>query len=223
MDPELPADRGGRRRTEQEGFPPATRFISSPDDRDAQYAKKHTTSWVGYKVHLTETCEDDAPNQITNVETTPGPVADGAATTSIHQALAERNLLPGLHVVDTGYLDAELLVTTLERFGVDLLGPTRKDYHWQARDGQGFDAQGFTIDWNCEQAACPAGRTSISWTPAVDNRRNQVIKIRFSTKDCVPCPHRVQCIRSRKGSPRRTGPPAIVAPPYPRARGIPSW
>jgi transposase len=200
----LPTETGVRWRTEQEGLPPAARFISSPYDPDAHYAKKHTTSWVGYKVHLTETCEDDTPNLITNVETTPGPVADGAVTTSIHQALAERDLLPGLHVVDTGYLDAELLVTTPARFGVDLLGPTRKDYHWQARDGQGFDAQGFTINWDCEHATCPAGRTSISWTPAVDNRRNQVIKIKFSTKDCGPCPHRAHCIRSRKASPRRT-------------------
>ncbi|HVE91147.1 MAG TPA: IS1182 family transposase [Actinomycetota bacterium] len=193
-----------RWRTEKEGLPPAARFISSPYDPDAHYARKHATSWVGYKVHLTETCEDDTPNLITNVATAPGPVADGAMTPDIHQELAERDLLPGLHVVDTGYLDAELLVTTPAQFGVDLLGPTRKDYHWQARDGQGFDAQGFTIDWDDEQATCPAGRTSISWTPAVDKRRNQVVKIKFSTKDCGPCPHRAQCIRSRKASPRRT-------------------
>src|SRR5437773_9515250 len=77
--------------------------------------------------------EDDTPNLITNVATTSGPIADGAVTPDVHQDLAERALLPGLHVVDTGYLDAELLVTTPARFGVDLLGPTRKDYHWQAR------------------------------------------------------------------------------------------
>src|SRR4051794_6426155 len=200
----LPTEAGVRWRTDQEGLPPAARFISSPYDPDAHYAKKHTTSWVGYKVHLTETCEDDTPNLITNVETTPGPVADGAVTTSIHQDLADRDLLPGLHVVDTGYLDAELLVTTPAQFGVDLLGPTRKDYHWQARDGQGFDARGFTINWDDEQATCPAGRTSISWTPAVDKRRNQVIKIKFSTKDCGPCPLRAQCTRSRRASARRT-------------------
>ena len=133
-----------------------------------------------------------------------GPVADGAVTPDIHQDLAERDLLPGLHVVDTGYLDAELLVTTPAQFGVDLLGPTRKDYHWQARDGQGFDAQEFTINWDDEQATCPAGRTSISWTPAVDKRRNHVVKIKFSTKDCGPCPLRAQCTRSRKASARRT-------------------
>ena len=200
----LVTETGVRWRTDKEGLPPAARFISSPYDTDAHYARKHTTSWVGYKVHLSETCEDDTPNLITNVATTPGPVADGAVTPDIHEELAERDLLPGLHVVDTGYLDAELLVTMPARFGVDLLGPTRKDYHWQARDGQGFDAQGFTINWDDERATCPAGRTSISWTPAVDNRRNQVIKIKFSTKDCSPCPHRARCIRSRKASPRRT-------------------
>ena len=200
----LLTETGVRWRTEKEGLPPAARFISSPYDTDAHYARKHATSWVGYKVHLTETCEDDTPNLITNVATTAGPVADGAATPDIHQALAERDLLPGCHVVDTGYLDAELLVTIPRQYGVDLLGPTRRDYHWQARAGQGFDARGFAIDWDREQATCPAGRTSISWTPAVDNRRNHVIKIKFSTKDCGPCPHRADCIRSRKASPRRT-------------------
>ena len=133
----LVTEPGVRWRTDKEGLPPAAQFISSPYDPDARYARKHATSWVGYKVHLTETCEDDTPNLITNVATTPGAVADGAVTPDIHQDLAERDLLPGLHVVDTGYVDAELLVTTPARFGVDLLGPTRKDYHWQARDGSG--------------------------------------------------------------------------------------
>ena len=134
----LVTETGVRWRTDEDGLPPAALFISSPYDADAHYARKHTTSWVGYKVHLTETCEDDTPNLITHVETTPGPVADGAVTPDIHQELAERDLLPGMHVVDTGYLDAELLVTTPAQYGVDLLGPTRKDYHWQARDGTGL-------------------------------------------------------------------------------------
>jgi len=43
----------------EEGIPPATVMISSPYDLDAHYAKKQTTSWVGYKVHLSETCEPD--------------------------------------------------------------------------------------------------------------------------------------------------------------------
>jgi transposase len=172
---------------EADNIPPAARFISSPYDPAAHYARKHITQWVGYKVHLTETCDDDLPHLITNVETTIGPTADGAATPRIHAALQQRGLLPGTHIVDTSFLDAELLVDSQEHYDVDLLGPTRLDYHWQAREGAGFDAQHFQIDWDRQHATCPAGKTSISWTPAIDNRDNPVIKIKFSTKDCRPC------------------------------------
>jgi transposase len=65
---------------EADNIPPAARFISSPDDSEAHDARKHTTQWVGYKVHPTETCEDDLPHLITNIATTPGPAADGAVT-----------------------------------------------------------------------------------------------------------------------------------------------
>jgi transposase len=158
----------------------------------------------GYKVHLTETCADDLPHLITPIETTPGPTADGATTPKIHAALEQQDLLPGTHIVDTGFLDADLFVQSRDHYGVDLLGPTRLDYHWHARAGAGFDAQHFQIDWNPHQATCPAGKTSISWTPAIDNRKNAVIKVKFSSKDCRHCDHLSQCIRSKKRYPRRT-------------------
>jgi transposase len=90
-------------RTEQ-GTPSATLMISSPYDLDAHYSKKQTTSWVGYKVHLSETCEPDALHLITNVETTAAPISDGDVTEAIHLSLASKNLLPNKHIVDTGYL-----------------------------------------------------------------------------------------------------------------------
>jgi transposase len=189
---------------EADNIPPAARFISSPYDADAHYARKHTTQWVGYKVHITETCEDDLPHLITNVDTMIGPASDGAATPQIHDALQQRDLLPATHIVDTGFLDAELLVKSREYYGVDLLGPTRLDYHWQAREGAGFDVQHFQIDWDQQHATCPAGKTSISWTPAIDNRKNAVIKVKFSSKDCRRCDHVTQCIRSKKRYARRT-------------------
>jgi transposase len=189
---------------ETDNIPPTAQFISSPYDAEAHYARKHTTQRVGYKVHLTETCEDDRPHLITNVATTIGPQADGAATPRIHEALQQRDLLPRTHIVDTGFLDAELLVDSQADYGVDLLGPTRLDYHWQARAGAGFDAQHFQVDWDHQHATCPAGKTSISWTPAVDNRENPVIKVKFSSKDCRRCDQVTHCIRSKKRSPRRT-------------------
>lgn len=185
-------------RTEKEGIPAAAVFVSSPYDVEARYAKKDKTSWVGYKVHLTETCEDDEPHLITNVETTPGPIADGDATPHIHQALNNKCLLPTLHIVDTGYLDAELLVTSKREYEVEMLGPTRLDYKWQAQAGEGFDAGSFQIDWEGERAICPAGRESLSWTPAVDNRTNEVVKIKFSMRDCQPCANRAKCTRAKR-------------------------
>src|ERR671922_152681 len=68
---------------EADNIPPAAQFISSPYDVDAHYARKYTTPWVGYKVPITETCEDDLPHLITHIETTPGPTADGAVTPQI--------------------------------------------------------------------------------------------------------------------------------------------
>ena len=159
---------------------------------------------MGYKVHITETCEDDLPHLITHIETTPGPTADGATTPTIHAALQQRDLLPGTHIVDTGFLDAELLVASQEHYGVDLLGPTRLDHHWQARQGTGFDAQHFQIDWSQQHAICPAGKISTGWMPLIDTRGNPIIQVRFASKDCRCCEQVSQCIRSTKRYPRRT-------------------
>ena len=93
-------------------------------------------------------------------------------------------------------------------YGIDLLGPTRPDVNWQAQQQMGYDAGHFDIDWQAEQATCPQGHTSLSWTPASDNRKNEVIKIKFSTTDCQSCPSRSVCPHSTR-TPRR---PITVRP-----------
>jgi transposase len=55
----------------RDDLPPASVLIASPYDVDARYALKRSTEWVGYKVHLTETCDADKPHLITQVMTTP--------------------------------------------------------------------------------------------------------------------------------------------------------
>jgi transposase len=156
-------------------------------------------------VPITETCEDDLPHLITNVDTTPGLAADGETIPQIHAALQQRGLLPRTHIVDTGFLNAALLVESQDDYDVDLLGPTRLDCHWQARAGAGFDAQHFQIAWDQQHAAsCLVGKTSISWIPAIDNRGHPVLKVKFSAKDRRRCDHVAQCVRSKKRYPRRT-------------------
>jgi hypothetical protein len=181
---------------------PTGRYIGSPYDVDARYATKRQTHWVGDKIHLTETYGDNQPNIITNVETTHAAVSDDAVTETIHAALAEQHLLPEKHVADTGYVNSVLFVSSKTTYNIELIGPTRGDNHWQAKDGAGFAARDVTIDWEQQHAVCPMGKISNSWTPAVDRFKNDVIKIKFTTMDCRACSAMEQCTKATP--PRRT-------------------
>ncbi|MDG2570898.1 transposase, partial [Vibrio parahaemolyticus] len=183
-----------RWRTEHEGFPPSLLMAGSPYDPEVHYAKKGTTAWIGYKVHLTEACDEGGPHLITHVEATSAPVVDLDALDDIHAALEAKGLLPDTHLVDAGYVAADQLVASRKK-GVTLLGPAPKDYQWQARSGEGFTVQDFVLDWDREVATCPAGHESKSWSPDYHQRRT-AFKVRFSTTDCRPCPLKAQCTRS---------------------------
>jgi len=180
-------------RTEKEGIPSARLVLSSPYDVDARLGRKRKTQWVGYKVHLTETCDDGRPHLITHVATTSAPVADNAVTPKIHRTLKDKKLLPRIHLVDTGFLDAALLAVTQHDYKVELVGPTRPDYQWQKRAGRGFEASRFIIDWAKREVTCPEQRTSSSWTPSVDRQKNPVIRIKFARKECRQCPSQEHC------------------------------
>ena len=160
-------------------------------------------TWVGDKVHLTESGEAPLPLLMTDVETPSAPVSDDAMTAAIHAELERKGILPAEPIVDTGYVDAKLLVESQRDDQIDLVGPTRRNHQWQASQQPGFDADRFLIDWEQQQAACPEGHTSSSWTPAIDHRKNEVIKITFSTKDCQVCPSRSLCTQSVRHT-RRT-------------------
>ncbi len=113
--------------------------------------------------------------------------------------MEQRELLPEQHLVDAGYTDAEALVTSQTTYQVDLVGPTAKDYRWQAREHNGYALSDFSIDWEREQARCPQGQTSSSWTPTW-TRNQEIIKIKFGFATCGACPVRSQCTQSRRRS-----------------------
>jgi transposase len=186
-----------RWRTAQEMPAPAT-MISSPYDPEARYSTKRETAWLGYKAHLTETCDPETPHLITNVETTPASTPDDNMIAVVHQSLKERDLLPAEHLVDKGYTDSRVLVDSPREHGVTIVGPVADDPSWQARAEDGFDKAQFIVDWDRHAVTCPAGKQSISWLPSTYPKKGTVFEARFSARDCTPCPLRCRCTKAKR-------------------------
>jgi hypothetical protein len=118
------AQRRVRFKTNRE-LPPATEGIESPYDAEARYRHKRDTSWTGYMVHVSETCESTAPHLLTHVHTTAATVHEAQCTTPIQQALLDKELPPREPFVDAAYVSAALLVHSRDEQGITLRGPTR--------------------------------------------------------------------------------------------------
>ena len=186
---------------EAKDLAPAAAVIASPDDVDARWSSKRSVEWIGYKVHVTETCDVELPRLITHVETTPATTPDDTMLPTIHEAVAARDLLPQEHLVDAGYTDAEVLVTSQQVHGVTVVGPVALDPSWQARAGDGFEKASFAVDWDAECVTCPAGKQSLSWLPCTDPTKLAAIHVRFARSDRLACPLRSRCTKA-KSEPR---------------------
>ena len=219
------------RRREKEpdgdGLPPGHARIASPYDLDARWGAKREEFWLGYKLHVTETCDDPPactcpaaqvataragrhgrehdkgcaqlvfPNLITNVATTDATVTDNQMTGPIHDDLAEKNLAPGRHYLDSGYLSAALVVSALTTWGIALIGPLLGDTSAQARAGAGYARADFTVDYDTKTVTCPQGKTAKSWSPCTQHGKDAIVAI-FSITDCGPCPARSLCTAAKR-------------------------
>ena len=176
-------------------MPPPAELICSPYDPEARYSTKRDMEWVGYKVHLTETCDPETPHLLTNVETTPATTPDDNMLAVVHASLAVRDRLPAEHLVDKGYTDAHVLVDSQREYGVTITGPVAEDPSWQAQARAGFAKADFVIDWEAQTATCPTGKSSLSWLVNPDVTKPETVVVRFSRRDCSPCPARPRCTR----------------------------
>ena len=190
------------------GLPPGRTRIISPYDTDARYSEKRGRAWEGYKVHISETCDntptDDGttdptqpPNLITNVATTHAAVADSAMTMPIHTMLTDRDLLPAEHLMDAGYPSTANLLTLRTEHQVRLIAPMRGDSSRHAREGSAYARDKFTIDFDQQQATCPQGHRSATWNPARQDGQD-VIVVSFPLSACIICPARPDCTRSQQ-------------------------
>ena len=199
----LPGRETVRWRTTEEA-PPSAVLIQSPYDPEARYNTKRETTWVGYKVHVSETCDDDHPDLITQVITTAATTQDCVMGPAIQQDLADRDLLPAIHLLDGGYVDSQLLVSAQTQHGIDVVGPAFGSYSRQRIAGSGYALHAFVIDWDQEQAHCPQGKTSVKWTPGVNITGDPVVRIRFDKATCRACPVRSACTWAKDAPPQLT-------------------
>jgi len=179
-------------------LPPGAERPISPYELEARGSTKRGTWWVGYKAHLTETCDDNEVHLITHVLTTPATGQDVSQTHEIQQALIDGGLEPQQHLVDSGYITAGLFAESHQR-GITLIGPPRPNTSWQAKVEGAFDDRAFSIDWDAQQVICPQGKRSSSWQDTPDRQDRPAVTVHFLVRDCQPCPVRAQCTRAKYG------------------------
>jgi transposase len=187
---------GGARLRAKEDPPPEAEPVESPYDTEARFRTRSGTSWTGYVVHLSETCEDDGAHLITHAMTTLATVHEARCTAAIHRALADKGLVPGEHLVDAAYVDAELLVRSREEHGIDLVGPPRGNPTWQTKAEGGYTIDRFEVDWDAERVRCPEGKLSSAWSRQVDHAGTPYVSVTFRRADCGACPARASCTRA---------------------------
>jgi transposase len=178
-------------------MPSASAQLESPYEPEVRYANKGGMRWTGYKVHLTESCDDERPHLLTQVATTIAPATDLGHLPVIQAGLDRIGLLPAQQLVDAGYVHGRSLVASARDHQIELVGPIAEDHQWQAKAGQGFDVAHFQIDWDGQQVTCPQGRQSIRWSLTHTARGRTMIHVDFAAADCTPCPVRALCTRAK--------------------------
>src|SRR5712692_5886933 len=174
--------------------------VVSPYDPEARSSRKRDTVWLGYKVHLTESCDQDpsCPHLITHVETTVATLQDTEVLAPIQEHLRAKGLAPAEHYVDQGYPSGPELLRQAS-LGTQIIAPVGQQTSWQQREQSGCAAQDFALDWQARVATCPQGHQSVGWTQPPDRRKRPTVVIRFAAATCRNCPVRAQCTRGQGG------------------------
>src|SRR5215207_1756326 len=124
--------------------------------------------------------------------TTTAAVHEAKCTTAIHEALAGKGLAPAEHLVDAGYVDAELLVRGREDHGIDLVGPPRVNASWQTKTEGAYTIGRFEVDWDAERVRCPArplctrakhGPRHLKLQPRAEHEALKAARERLATKE----------------------------------------
>ena len=185
---------GERRARAPKEMPEAAHCIESPYEPEARYATKRGINWVGYKVHLTKSCDDDSPNLITNERTTLATATDVKRLCAAQERLARSGLLPTKQSADAAYVCGSNLVSSYAR-QIDPIGPPYRDNTWRAKAG--FDVANFQVDWEKKVVTRLQERQSIRWSETKTARGRSMIRLEFPLYECAACPSRPSCTRAK--------------------------
>lgn len=194
-------------------------MITTPHDEQVRYRAKGKGE-EGYKLHLTETADEQGPTLITDLDVVKLTEYEGDAVEAIQQRLIERDLAPEQHLVDRGYVDGTTLGES-QRRGIELVGPMREN--WGGRvggtqaeprgeepvepdEGGHLKASQFELDAERKVGTCPAGQASASWheRERKDARRAGIVMlyVSWSATVCRACPLKERCLNATSGGRR---------------------
>ncbi len=183
-----------RPRTEKDGLPPAGTRIISPYDL-------HTgdTRRARYPIHITETCDPDTVDPVTDLATTASSVKDSQALTGIHTRPATRGPLPAEHPADGGYITLGHPHAAAHDLQITMIGPLGNNSPRQARTDTGLAPADSTIDFDKRHATCPAGKTTGTWIETTPAGRAPITGAKSDKRLYDPCPHRASRTRPPEG------------------------
>jgi len=144
-------------------------------------------------VHFTQGCDAEQPHLILEVTTTAATLPDGDVMEDLHERLAENKVLPSHHLVDKGYVDAELITHSQHLHQIDLVGPVLPDTSWSSQEPGRFDHSHLLSDWEAKSVRCPAGQKSRDWGHIPDRHGKPSLRVRFPLPLCRVCPLHAQC------------------------------
>lgn len=181
--------------------PPATKrpggrdIIESPHEPEARRGNKGERNWIGYKGQVTETCDQDRPHLIMDLEGTGALETDSLELPKIQVRLSAQETLPGEQYGDQSYISGQNIAESAA-LGIDLVGKPRADTHTR----EGFRQSDFQIDEAKRQVSCPGGETSSVWSErSNETGRPKAVEVRFDGPTCQACRFFGKCTNSEKG------------------------
>jgi len=178
-------------------LPPSALLITSPGrlSKPGTVARRARPG-RGTRSISPQTCEDDEPHFMVAVVSTDATTADGSVIEELHADEAAHEMLPHQHLVDTGYVDADVLAGSQMRYHVDLVGPVIPDTSWASQAADRFEHSDFLIDWQAKRVVCPAGQTSRDWGHIPDRHGKPSLRVRFPLPVCRTCSLHDRCTQT---------------------------